>query len=73
MNNIFSSMFTVNRQYHPTGLFADKLAQVRKADPKGYQRIRKTIDRLLVDPSMSDGKMKGVYHGRLKKKVKNLI
>jgi len=69
MNTIISSMFAKARQYHPTGLFEAKLSQVRKADPKGYERIRKTIDRLLVDPSVSDGKMKGVYHGRLKKYV----
>lgn len=69
MNHIFSSVFVVDRRYYPTDLFETKLDQVQKADPKGYQRIRKTIDRLLVDPSISDGKMKGVYHGRLKKYV----
>lgn len=69
MNNIHFSAFPVNRQYYPTDQFADKLSQVQKADPKGYRRIRKTIDRLLANPSISDGKMKGVYHGRLKKYV----
>jgi hypothetical protein len=64
-----SSAFVIDRRYYPTGLFKAKLAQVEKTDPKGYARIRKTIDRLLTDPSMSDGKMKGVYHGRLKKYV----
>ncbi|MDT8378275.1 MAG: toxin [Desulfotignum sp.] len=69
MNNIFSSAFVANRQYYPTDLFEAKLSQVQKTDPNGYQRIRKTIDRLLKDPSVSDGKMKGLYHGRLKKYV----
>ncbi|MCA1786400.1 MAG: hypothetical protein LC657_10520 [Desulfobacteraceae bacterium] len=48
MYNIFSSMFAVDRQYHPTDLFSANLTQVRKADLKGYERIRKTIDRLLI-------------------------
>jgi hypothetical protein len=69
MNKMISSAFVVDRRYYPTNLFKTKLAQVEKADPKGYARIRKTIDRLLVDPSISDGKMKGLYHGRLKKYV----
>ncbi len=69
MNNFFSYALDGGRSYYPTDLFESKLYQVRKADPKGYERIRKTIDRLLIDPSVSDGKMKGLYHGRLKKYV----
>ncbi|HKK98701.1 MAG TPA: toxin [Desulfotignum sp.] len=69
MNKAYASPFAVNHQYYPTDLFSSKLLQLQKTDPKGYQRIRKTIDRLLVDPSGADGKMKGVYHGRLKKYV----
>ncbi len=62
MNNFFSYALDGGRSYYPTDLFESKLYQVRKADPKGYERIRKTIDRLLIDPSVSDGKMKGLYH-----------
>jgi hypothetical protein len=69
MNEVRFSPVDTNHQYYPTDLFAGKLAQVRKTDPGGYERILKTIDRLLVDPSGADGKMKGVYHGRLKKYV----
>jgi hypothetical protein len=69
MNKRQSSPFAVNHRYYPTDLFAGKLSRVGKTDPGGYARIRKTIDRLLVDPSKSDGKMKGIYHGRLKKYV----
>ena len=69
MNKADSSVFAVNYQYYPTELFATKLSRVKKTDTMGYQRIRKTIDRLLNDPSGADGKMKGVYHGRLKQYV----
>lgn len=55
--------------YQPTEHFRKKLLHLRKVDPKGYERIRKTIKRLLTEPSDADGKMIGIYHGRLKKYV----
>lgn len=55
--------------YQPTEHFSKKLFHLRKADPYGYRRIQRTIDRLLVEPGEADGKMIGIYHGRLKKYV----
>jgi hypothetical protein len=55
--------------YQPTDLFTKKLKQVESSDPAGYQRIRKVIDRLLVEPAQADGKMAGLYNGRFKKYV----
>ena len=55
--------------YQPTDHFSKKLSHLKKADPSGYGRIRKTINRLLVEPADADGKMIGIYHGRLKKYV----
>lgn len=63
-----STVIHTNR-YQPTELFIKKLAQVETTDPSGYQRVKKTIDRLLLKPSTADGKMRGVYGGRLKKYV----
>lgn len=59
----------MNHHYQPTNHFAKKLLNLKKADPHGYKRIRKTIDRLLAEPADADGKMIGLYHGRLKKYV----
>jgi hypothetical protein len=53
--------------YQPTDLFSKKLDQVRVTDPPGYKRVQKVIDRLLFTPGNADGKMTGVYNGRLKK------
>lgn len=49
--------------------FSMKLEKIRKSDPAGYSRIKGVIDRLLVNPSDSDGKMHGRHNGRLKKYV----
>jgi len=59
----------MNHHYQPTNHFSKKLLHLKKADPKGYIRIQRTIERLLVEPSDADGKMVGLYHGRLKKYV----
>ena len=59
---------TVNL-YLPTLLFSSKLAAVRASDPAGYSRIVKVIQRLLNDPNNGDGKMHGLYQGRVKKYV----
>jgi hypothetical protein len=56
-------------EYRPTEHFTKRLNQVKSNDPAGYQRIRKVIDRLLVEPGQADGKMSGVYNGRFKKYV----
>ncbi len=55
--------------YKPTELFNKKLDQVKVSDPLGYKKIQKVIDRLLFDPNNADGKMTGLYNGRLKKYV----
>jgi len=58
-----------NNHYHPTEHFSKKLEKVKKADPSGYKRIFKVIERLLDEPSDADGKMHGLYQGRFKKYV----
>ncbi|PLX85287.1 MAG: toxin [Desulfuromonas sp.] len=55
--------------YNPTCDFTSKLEKIKKQDPPGYNRIVQVIDRLLENPGDADGKMHGVYHGRLKKYV----
>lgn len=55
--------------YFPTPAFAGKMAKIEKHDPSGHTRILSVIDRLLNNPSDSDGWMHGEYHGRLKKYV----
>ena len=59
----------VSRHYQPTSHFTKKLKHLRKADPKSYGRIQKTIERLLLEPERADGRMVGLYHGKLKKYV----
>lgn len=49
--------------------FSRKMGQVMSDDPQGHNRIKKVIDRLLVTPDISDGKMRGFYNGRFKKYV----
>ncbi|WP_225071458.1 toxin [Desulfuromonas sp. CSMB_57] len=60
-NNLF--------EYFPTPAFSAKMDRIRKTDPHGYLRIRKTIHRLLENPATADGWMHGIHHGRLKKYV----
>lgn len=60
-------MNTFKLLYQPTDLFSKKLEQVKTTDPVGYKKVQKVIDRLLFAPSNSDGKMTGIYNGRLKK------
>jgi len=59
----------MNHLYKPTALFEKKLNQLKGTDPSGYERIKNVIGRLLIHPSDADGKMHGIYHGRLKKYV----
>lgn len=55
--------------YEPTELFTEKLESVKLHDPSGFDRIVKVRDRLLTNPNIADGKMHGVFNGRLKKYV----
>ena len=56
-------------QFNPTKQFSEKLEALKSADPSGYIRVRKVIERLLVNPDDADGKMHGLYNGRLKKNM----
>ena len=58
-----------NYSYRPTAGFTKKLEKVKDRDPSGYERINNVIGRLLVAPGDADGKMVGIYSGRLKKYV----
>lgn len=60
---------SIKRHYQPTAHFTKKLRNLEKNDPDGFNRIQNTIERLLAEPSDADGKMVGLYHGRLKKYV----
>jgi len=59
----------MNHHYQPTDHFSKKLRHLKKADPGGYRRVRKMICRLLAQPDDADGRMVGIYHGKLKKYV----
>lgn len=59
----------MSRNYQPTDHFSKKLKHLKRVDPRGYIRVQKTIDKLLLDPDGADGRMVGLYHGRLKKYV----
>lgn len=59
----------MNHHYQPTAHFTKKLHHLKKTDPQGYGRVKKTIDKLLLEPEGADGRMVGIYHGRLKKYV----
>jgi len=59
----------MNHHYQPTDHFSKKLHHLKKADPSGYRRVRKMIGRLLAQPDDADGRMVGIYHGKLKKYV----
>ena len=56
-------------KYYPTRNFVQKLKKISRKDPPGHNRIKDVIERLLVTPDDSDGKMVGAHHGRLKKYV----
>jgi hypothetical protein len=59
----------MTRLYKPTEHFSRRLEKVKHTDPTGYKRIRQVIERLLAEPDDADGKMHGLYNGRLKKYV----
>lgn len=56
-------------RYYPTARFSDRLERIKRHDPPGHERIRKTIRRLLENPGDADDTMHGLHHGRLKKHV----
>ncbi len=55
--------------YYPTNHFKRQLEHLERDDINSFKRVSKVIDRLLVDPTNADGKMRGIYDGRLKKYV----
>jgi len=65
MNNANESSYL----YEPTKLFIEKLQNIKRHDPPGYERIIRVRDRLLSNPTNADGKMHGLYNGRFKKYV----
>jgi hypothetical protein len=62
-------MDKINYIYAPTKQFSEHLEKIKLTDHLGYKRIIKVIDRLLINPNDADGKMHGLYNGRLKKYV----
>ena len=55
--------------YQATEHFSDRLNRIKEQDPTGYKRIRKVIDRMLVNPDNADGQMHGAHRGKFKKYV----
>ena len=55
--------------YQPTEHFSARLKKIRAQDPPGHKRIRRVIDRLLVNPNDADGQMHGTHRGKFKKYV----
>ena len=59
----------VSNIYLPTENFSQKLEKIKRSDPPGFKRIRQVVERLVAEPDDADGKMHGIYQGRLKKYV----
>ena len=55
--------------YQATEHFSQRLNRIKEHDPTGYKRIRKVIDRMLVNPDNADGQMHGAHRGKFKKYV----
>jgi len=55
--------------YQPTRVFTVKLSHIEKVDPPFFQRIRSVIERVLENPQVADGRMRGNHHSRFKKYV----
>ena len=58
-----------NYLFQATEHFESKLQKIRENNRKGYTRIKKVIDRILVTPDMADGQMRGPHRGKFKKYV----
>jgi hypothetical protein len=55
--------------FQATELFEARLSRIRGNNPGGYERIKKVIDRILVNPDIADGQMHGAHRGKFKKYV----
>jgi len=55
--------------YQPTRAFSAKLNHIEKINQPFFQRIRKVIERILKNPQIADGRMRGLHHSRFKKYV----
>lgn len=59
----------MNFSYQPTSGFSAKLNRIEKLDPPSFERILKVIKRVLENPQIADGRMRGLHHSRYKKYV----
>jgi len=55
--------------YQPTRSFSAKLNHIEKVDPPFFRRIRNVIERVLCNPRVADGRMRGLHHSRFKKYI----
>ncbi len=55
--------------YQATAHFELRLDKIRESNPGGHERIRKTMDRILANPDVADGQMRGPHRGKFKKYV----
>jgi hypothetical protein len=55
--------------YQPTDHFLNRLKKIKEQDRHGYERIKKVVERLLVNPDDADGQMRGIHRGTFKKYV----
>ena len=56
-------------KYEPTPHFLRRLERVKGQDREAHRRIMQVVNRLLENPSDSDGVMHGAHVGKLKKYV----
>ena len=56
-------------EYHPVHAFIAKLHRIEKRDQPRFSRIKKVIERILLNPEDADGRMHGTHHSRFKKYV----
>jgi len=55
--------------FQATEHFESRLNRIKGDNPNGYERIRKVIEKILVNPDMADGQMHGPHRGKFKKYV----
>lgn len=56
-------------EYRETKKFTKRIEKIKRRDSVGFAEIKKVIDRLLNNPSLSDGPLRGDKKGQLKKYV----
>lgn len=56
-------------EYRETKKFEKRIEKIEMRDPAGFAEIEKVIDRLLDNPSLSDGPLCGDKKGQFKKYV----